>query len=152
MEQSIQHSTWLNPSKQALATYLFLLILIIIFKLLAFANISPFSERLPWIISGSFLLLFGIFNSLFSVAAPVYNKYWSRSIFSYMALAIISALTAYFFSGISINDAGSFRWIYIVLTFSYLIFLSIVGFIKVIVEIAQRKDTRNFENRRYRKP
>jgi len=151
MEQATQYSSWLNPPKQAIATYLFLFVVMVFFKLVSWFNADLFTDRMPWIIAGAFLLLFGLFNSIGSVAAPVYNKYWSRSIFSYMGLALLSGISAYLFSGLSINEAGSFRWIYMVLTFSYLIFLSIVGFIKAIVEIAQKKDTRNFDNRRYRR-
>lgn len=68
------------------------------------------------------------------------DRYWTRSILGYIALAGIGALLAWGFSSLSINDAGSYRWIYIVLTFGYLFFLSMIGFMRKIVDFAQREE------------
>lgn len=59
---------------------------------------------------------------------------------SFMAVAALSGGTAYLLSGIAINDAGSYRWIYIVVTIGFLVFMSIMGFMKRIVEFAQKEE------------
>ena len=68
------------------------------------------------------------------------SKYWGRSIYSFMGLALGSGLTAYLFSSLTISEAGSYRWIYVVLTVGYLVFLSIVTFMRRIVEFAQKEE------------
>jgi hypothetical protein len=68
------------------------------------------------------------------------EQYWNRSLASFVALAVISGLFAYLASGIWIDDAGSYRWIYIVVSIGYVIFLSMVTFMKNIVEFAEKEE------------
>ena len=77
-----------------------------------------------------------------SLKAASMNKYWSRSIMAFMGLLVVSGLLATVFSGLSIDEAGSFRWLFVVLTFGYLVFLSIVRLMKKIVDIAIEQDDR----------
>lgn len=98
------------------------------------------SERFAWMSSAAFVLLFAVFNSVFALAAKDTLKYWGRSIYSFLGLAVLSGLAAYFLSSIPLADAGSYRWIYVVLTFGYLVFLSMMTFMKKIVEFAQREE------------
>lgn len=139
------------PVYQAVMAYGAILILSILVKLGEFIGIFAPSFMLIWIISASFLLLFGMFNSLFCLSAKSIGQYWSRSIFSYAGLAVMSGLTAWLFTSVSIGEAATFKWLYLVVTVGYLVFLSVVGFIRIIVEIAKQKDTRDFSKRRYRK-
>jgi len=74
------------------------------------------------------------------LASKDLNKYWGRSMLSFAVLATISAGIAYFFSALSIEEIGPYKWIYFVLTFGYLVFLSILGFMKRIVDFAERED------------
>ncbi len=55
---------------------------------------------------------------------------------------------AYLFSSLSLNEAGSYRWIFTVLSFGYLVFLSILGFVKRIVEFAEKEDWQRPKKRR----
>ncbi len=96
----------------------------------------------PWIVFTSFILFFAIANSLMSLKAASMNKYWSRSIVAFAGLLILSAVMATVFSGLSIDEAGSFRWLFVVLTFGYLVFLSIVRLMKKIVDLAIEQDER----------
>jgi len=70
------------------------------------------------------------------------NTYWLHSIISFVILLVVGGLMAWAISGVSINNAGSVRWIYVVFTFGYLVFLSIVNFMKFLVKLAQRQDKR----------
>lgn len=98
------------------------------------------APRFPWMTAAAFLLLFSIFNSVGSLFAPDSMKYWGRSIYSFLGLALGSGLIAYAFSSLSISEAGSYRWIFVVLTFGYLVFISIMNIARRIVEFAQREE------------
>lgn len=97
-------------------------------------------ERFPWLTAASFMLFFAMFNSIFSLSAKEMNQYWSRSMMSFMGLAIASGLLAWLFSSVSINNAGSYRWIYVVVTIGYLVFMSMMRMMKKIVEFAEREE------------
>ena len=109
-------------------------------KLLAAAGLLEISERFPWMSAAAFLLMFAVANSLSTLTAESPAKYWGRSIYSFMGLAFLSGLIAWAFSSLSINEAGSFRWIFIVLTIGYLVFLGIVNSIRRIVDFAQKEE------------
>lgn len=98
------------------------------------------NPHFPWLVSASMLLFFAIFNCAFSLNAPDANKYWLHSIISYVILVVAAAGLAYLITGISIYDARSMKWMYFVFTFGYLVFLSIVNFMRIIVKIARRED------------
>ena len=142
-----------NPIVQAGGVFALGIIVTLVAKLISILGILEISNRFPWMCAAAFLLFFSLINSLSSFSATDLNRYWSRSMLSFAALAIASGLAAYGLSAISINDAGSYRWIFIVLTFGYLIFLSIIGLIKTIVEFAEKEDwqspTRKQKKRRY---
>ncbi len=129
-----------NPAIQALIV----LGVILLVQLIGFAckksGIFEMDPLFPWLVATSFLLCFAMFNSVLSLASEDSNKYWTWSIFSYVGLALISGTLAYLFSSTSINDARTYKWIYVVLTFGYLVFLSIVGLIRRVVDFAQSEE------------
>ncbi|NJB85516.1 drug/metabolite transporter (DMT)-like permease [Lewinella marina] len=97
-------------------------------------------SRFPWLTAASFMLFFALFNAVLSASAPNTAKYWGRSIYSFMGLALGAGLLAWAFSGITISDAGSYRWIYIVVSVGYLVFLGMISLIKNVVSFAQREE------------
>ena len=129
-----------NPYLQAGIIFSAVIIVTILAKLVEITGIMAVHPRFPWMIAGSFMLFFAMFNSIFSLSAENMLKYWGRSIYSYMGLAAASGVIAYLSSSIPIGEAGSFRWIYIVLTIGYLIFLSMMMVLKNIVDFAQREE------------
>ena len=130
----------LNPVLQASMTFGGVIVFILVAKLIKLTGLIYVPDRFPWITAASFLLLFAIFNSVFSLSAENILKYWGRSIYSYLGLAFASGVVAYFSSAMSIDEAGSYRWIYIVLTIGYLVFLGMMAFMRQIVEFAQREE------------
>lgn len=98
------------------------------------------SERFPWMSAAAYLLMFSVANSINSLSVKGVLQFWSRSVYSFMGLALASGLFAWAFSSLSINEAGSFRWIFIVLTIGYLIFMGIMAWVRKIVEFAQREE------------
>jgi len=93
-----------------------------------------------WSIGAALLLFFALLNSLMSIRAKSFAKYWSASMYSYLGLAFATALAAWGFSGIPLGEAGSYRWIYIVVTVGFLVFLSMVNFMKIIVNFAEKEE------------
>ncbi|MEL6638040.1 MAG: hypothetical protein AAFW73_12400 [Bacteroidota bacterium] len=129
-----------NPLVQATGIFFLGILVSLLAKLINALGILEIGNRFPWMSAAAFLLFFALINSLSSLSAEDLNKYWGRSMLAFAALAVASGLTAYGLSSLSINEAGSYRWIFIVLTFGYLVFLSIIGLMKNIVEFAERED------------
>jgi len=104
------------------------------------ASADVVSSKWPWLVAASFMLFFALFNAILSATSGNLLKYWGRSIYSFMGLALGAGLLAWGFSGIPIGEAGSYKWIFFVVTFGYLVFLSMVAFMKKIVEFAQKEE------------
>ncbi len=94
----------------------------------------------PWSLATALALFFALLNSLLSLKAESFAKYWGRSMYSYMGLVFGLSSLAWLFSGIAIREAGTYRWIFIVVTFGFLVFLSMVNFMKKIVNFAEREE------------
>ena len=139
-----------SPIHQALVSFGGIIIFVFLSKIMEWIGLLEGGFMTTWVVCASFLMLFGMFNSLMYMSAEDLGKYWSRSIFSFAALAILSGLTGWAITGVSIGDAATFKWLYLVLTIGYLVFLSIVGFIRIIIDLAKKNDTRDFSNRRHR--
>jgi len=129
-----------NPVVQATVTLGAVLLFILSAKLIKLTGLIYVPQRFPWMTAASFLLLFAMGNSVFSLSAKNMLKYWGRSIYSYLGLAVVSGVLAYFTSSMSIDEAGSYRWIYLVLTVGYLVFLGMMAFMRQIVEFAQKEE------------
>lgn len=105
-------------------------------------GVSKKDEIFPWIVTASMVLFYAIFNCVFSLNADNSNQYWFQSLLGFVLVAVGGGAIAYLFTGISIYDAKSIQWIYFVFTFAYLVFLSIVNFMRVIVRFAKKQDHR----------
>lgn len=108
-------------------------------------------QRFPWTTAASFMLFFAAGNAIGSILATNTEQYWTRSILSFVGTAGLSALMAYWFSSLSIHEAGPYRWIFIVITIGYLVFLSIVNLAKLIVNFAQKEEWTQPRMRRRRR-
>lgn len=115
--------------------------LMVIWKLCMISGLE-LKQRTPWLISSSLMLFFGLFNSVFSLTAHERFKYWRDSIYGYLLLGFIGGGLAWLFSGLTINEAGAFKWMYFIFTFSFIIFLTIINLMRKIVELAQKEDRR----------
>ncbi|MEM6965174.1 MAG: hypothetical protein AAF573_10425 [Bacteroidota bacterium] len=129
-----------DPVNQAGIVLVCTIFIMIITKMATWMGIAEFRDYIPWVIAASFLLFYAVFNALFSLSTDDMNKYWIRSMVSYSVLAIALGLLAYLASSVGFSEAGTIRWIFIVLTFVYLVFLSIVNFMKKIVAFAESEE------------
>lgn len=129
-----------NPAVQALVVLTGALALMLIGWFLTVTKVYPAEPLFAWSIATAFMLLFAMLNSLMSLRADSFTRYWGRSMYSYLGLALCTGLAAWMFSGIPLREAGTYRWIYIVVTFGFLVFLSMVNFMKKIVEFAEKEE------------
>lgn len=97
-------------------------------------------SRFPWLVITAMMLFYALFNVIFSLSSNELQKYWSKSLYGYMLLAGLGGLMAWAISGVSIGEAGSYKWMYIVVTFSYLVFISIVSLARKVVDFAQKEE------------
>lgn len=129
-----------NPFLQASVVFGAGIVVTLCAKLVHLSGLIEVPQRFPWMSAAAFLLFFAVANSVFSLSSKNMMKYWGRSIYSFMGLAFSSSLAAYLFSSLSINEAGSYRWIFFVLTIGYLVFLSIMTTMRRIVDFAQKEE------------
>jgi hypothetical protein len=131
-----------NPIFQAVIVLSLSIAIMTVLFVLKASNLMDVESRTYWIIAGAFILFYGLFNSVISLSATDMNQYWFRSTLSYTVLMVASSTVSYFFSNMTITEAGSFKWIFMVLTFGYLLFLSMMRFMRKIVQIAQQEDNK----------
>lgn len=118
-----------------------LAILITVFGLLGNKmGLVSVGDLYPWLCATALLLVFALMNSVFFLRATDTRKYWQDSMTSFIALGVASMLIAWLLSGTSLGNAGSFRWIYTVLVIGYLVFISMMSFLKRIVTFAEQED------------
>lgn len=128
-----------NPVFQGLMMISVVLLFNLGAKIISMAGME-IEQRFPWTIAASFLLFFSAMNAVLSIFSKNIDNYWSRSVFSFVGVAAFSALMAYFFSKLTMNEAGSYKWIFIVLTIGYLVFLLMLTAMRKIVDFAQREE------------
>lgn len=97
---------------------------------------------LPWTVSASFTLLYAVGSSVLSLSCKDQNRYWGRSITAYLVVVIAGGGLATLFSGMTVYEAKSFAWIYIVFSMGYILFLVLLRAMRKIVEIAEKQDRR----------
>lgn len=129
-----------SPFLQAAMIAALALILMLIVFLLKVMGIFTVPPKIYWMISGACMLYFALFSSIFSLSTSNFNTYFLHALIGFIGVAVSNSLFAWIFSGQGIDEAGSFRWIYFILTFCFILFLGIVNGMRRIVEFAQRED------------
>lgn len=129
-----------RPPIQALAVLGVALVLMSLGWALTVAGIMSSDPLFAWSIGSALMLFFAMMNSLMSLRAESFTKYWGASMYSYIGLAFATSFAAKLFSGISLQDAGSYRWIYIVVTVGFVVFLTMVNLMKIIVKFAEKEE------------
>ena len=141
--ERVPHDPWLDrirkPRFQAM-TAAGLMLVFLLFGFVSRASGAEPNPRFGYQIAATALLLFALGNALFSLGSSNINKYWSASFVSFLALAGLGLLVAKLLTGLWISEAGSYKWIYTVLTFGYLVILSIMSAIRGIVNFAEDEE------------
>jgi len=129
-----------RPPIQAAVVFAAALVIMGIGWLLTASDIFTLDRLFAWSIGSAFMLFFAMMNSILSLRATSFVKYWGASMYSYLALTLCTSMAAWGFSGIALREAGSYRWIYIVVTVGFMVFLSMINFMKIIVRYAEREE------------
>lgn len=137
-----------HPPMQAAATFVGALLIMGIGWAFMASGLVGTDRLFAWSIGAAFMLFFALMNSILSLRAASFVKYWGASIYSYLALGLGTSLLAWGFSGVPLREAGSYRWIYIVVTVGFIVFLTMVNFMKIIVRFAEKEEW-NEPRRRY---
>lgn len=129
-----------SPYIQGATVLATIFVVMLLAKVMSWTGLLSLKAIFPWTISTAFILFFAVFNSVFSLASKDMDNYWKKSIMVFVGVALISALLAYLFSAVPIQEAKEYRWIFMVFTFGYLVFISILGFMRRIVDFAQNEE------------
>jgi thiol:disulfide interchange protein len=122
------------------------IIIVMIFFLSGIDYFLPHDDGLlnpesgPWIVSTAMIFLFIILNTIVALMVEPVIPYWIRSLLIYFGLLAFSYGWCYLLTSQHIDEVGSFRWLWMVLTMVYLVFFVIVRSIKRIVDMAIRQD------------
>lgn len=117
---------------------------IVVFTLLD--SLMPHDDKLfdanagPWIVSTAMILFFIILNTVVALRIENALPYWSLSIISYLGLLAFAYGWCFLLTGKHIDEVGSFRWLWMVLTMVYLVFYVITRSMKRIVDLAIKQD------------
>lgn len=132
----------ISPFVQAGAVLATILVFIIFTFIFGKLGIADTDEGTPYLVACSMTFFFAIGNSVLSLSADDQNTYWWQSILSYVIIVVIGGTIAYLFSGVSMDEVGSYKWLYVVFTFGHILFLTIVRSMRRIVTLAKKQDKR----------
>ena len=130
----------IDPFRQAAGVFAGTMVFTLLFEIFDWTGIAASQDYLPWTMSAAGVLFFALLNSILSLAYENQNKYWLKSFGAYASLMIVGGLVSYLLSGLTIGEAMSFRWLYIVFTIGYIVFLTIVRLMRKVVLIAKKQD------------
>ena len=94
-------------------------------------------QRIAWTLAIAFLLLYILYNVMIGLAI------YSLAGFAGLIFAFI--LLAQRFSGLRMDEAGSYRWLFFIFCPIYLLLIAMITIIKKIVQMAEKEDQR-FDN------
>jgi hypothetical protein len=129
-----------RPIVQAVLVFAAALAFMVLGWLLTVTHVWHADRLFAWSVAAALALIFALLNSLMCIRASSFAKYWGESMYSYMALALGNGTAAWLFSGVPLGQAGTYRWIFVVVSFGFLVFLSMVNFMKRIVQFAEREE------------
>ncbi len=139
-EQSRLITIFEKPLHQAGLVACMILVFTLVDKLLPHANNLFEINAGSWIVATAMLLCFVILNSLVALRIEPIVPYWSKSVMIYLGLLAFSYGWCHLLSGKHIDDVGSIRWLWFVLTLVYMIFFTIARTMKGIIDIANKQD------------
>ncbi|MEO5906433.1 MAG: hypothetical protein ABIQ11_06895 [Saprospiraceae bacterium] len=123
----------------------FLVVILILF-LTGMDSLMPHDDEFfkvnagPWIVSTAMVLLFILINTIVALRIENITPYWIQSVMVYLGLLAFSYGWCFLLSGKHIDDVGSFRWLWIVITMVYFVFFGIARSMKRIVDFAIEQD------------
>lgn len=127
-----------NPFVQVAGVIALYLIVNLIFHMVGSEH------RMPWTLAIAFQLLYILYTVIIGLMNKAGRTYWTYSIIGYAIIMVLNGFLASWLSGVPMDEAGTYRWIYIILVPIFLLFIGITSLIRRIVAMAE-KDDREFE-------
>lgn len=131
-----------TPRNQALLAAALILILTLFDLMMPHQNNLLEAHSGSWIVATAMVLCYVILNALVALKVEQVVPYWSQSVMYYLGLLAFTYGWCFLLSGKQIDEVGSFRWLWFVLTMVYMVFFVIARSIKRIIDIANRQDER----------
>lgn len=131
-----------HPIVQAILLILVATLVMLVARGIDAINLMDIKQTFPWMSAAAFLLFYAIVNSIFRFSPDRPKNYVLWSIGAFIFLAAGNSAAAWLLSGLSIDEAGSFRWIYFTFFIGMLVFLSIVGMMQFIITIMNEEEAR----------
>jgi hypothetical protein len=100
----------------------------------------------PWMIAAAMLLYYSFFTAIILMVTTHSAKDWGRAIYGFIGFVMLSGVYAWLLSGQSIYEAETYQSIYLILTLSFFVFLSIGTSVKFIVDFTQKQDISRAKN------
>ena len=132
----------ISPMQQAVSIVVVTIIVLAIVKLLITYGGIRNNPTVYWEASFAMLMIYMLFTSIWSITNKNKTTYFMYSVLGFVGVAVVTGLLARWFSGYTMDQAGSFRWLYVIFTVSYMIFMGIVGAMRKILEIVKKQDAR----------
>ncbi len=144
MESNSLFSRAINPLKQLGVIFAFFCVCVLIVFILITSGTIEAKPVLYWEAAFTCVMIYIIFSSALSFSYPNRTQYFGYAILSFVLLVVSTGVLASFISGqaIDIGGGGSFRWMYMMFTFSYLVLLTIVNSMSKILEYVKKQDAR----------
>jgi hypothetical protein len=133
-------TTFEKPLHQALLVACMIIVFSLVDLVLPHSNSLFEVNAGTWIVATAMMLCFVILNSIVALRIDPIIPYWSKSVIFYLGLLAFSYGWCFLLSGKHIDDVGSIRWLWFVLTLVYMVFFSIARSMKRIVDIANKQD------------
>ncbi len=112
--------------------------LMVLFMLVG--NVGNEDPLFSWMVVCAMMLFYALLNTVLSLSSEDRTNYWWKSIVGFVFMVFMGSVLAAWSSGLKIDEAGSIKWLFIVFTIGYLVFISIVQLIRLIVTLAQREE------------
>ena len=129
-----------NPLYQVILVAVMTVVFTLLDKILPHPSTYLEPNSGTWIVSTAMILCFVILNTVVALRIEPITPYWSKSIMYYIGFLVFSYLWCWMLSGKHIDEVGSFRWLWLVLTLVYQVFFAIARSMKRIVDIAIKQD------------
>lgn len=127
----------ITPLKQGIAAS----VLILLADLVNYAGKHPNHHELAsgiWTNGVAMMFFYVIINCILAVVGETKTQYFRESIYVFLGLGVFTILVSRLISGSGMDDAGSFRWLFMVLSLCYLIFIGIINTIHVLLNLAEK--------------
>jgi cytochrome bd-type quinol oxidase subunit 2 len=129
----------LHPVKLAMITILLMIAVMLILSLSSDQELES-NKLFYWEIVLVFALAFALFSCVYSLNASNRTVYFISSILSYLSILVIGILLASYYSGLSIDKAGSFEWLFKLFSFCYLLLISVFNLMSTVMALIKKQD------------